>query len=360
MDQNQNTGLLLRDPEQTDWIAGAETGIAYEEVNPEADWKCFLPNPEKQKGRLVETMACVSFSALNCIETQINRMISLGQIPENDLTMLKVLGFIDSAGKFNASDRFVAKMSGTTKSGNYLTSVWNAIHNFGLVAESDWPFDMQEFDWDTYYREIPTGIIEKAARIKEIFDFNYEFVFPGASIDARKTIRENIKQAPLQLAAPVCSPWGTTNLITKCGITNPGHATEIYAYDYGVDVKIFDTYDPYNKRIEWEYPMPYIMKGVVALKQPVVAPEMFSHSFGRTIKYGERSDEVVALQNALKIDGTFPLDVDSTGYYGNITRNAVRIFSKKYQVADDNELAVVDGKWVGPKTRCKLNELFNK
>lgn len=90
------------------------------------------------------------------------------------------------------------------------------------------------------------------------------------------------------------------------------------------------------------------------------APKEFSHQFARDIVFSETSDEVKALQNALKIDGAFPKEVKDTGYYGKITQQAVKDFQKKYKVAPSWELWLVNGRRVGAKTRKKLNELFNK
>jgi hypothetical protein len=89
-------------------------------------------------------------------------------------------------------------------------------------------------------------------------------------------------------------------------------------------------------------------------EQPV-----FKHNFYRDIVFGERSEEVRALQKALKIDGTFPQNIPETGYYGEITRRAVFEFQKKYKVASLNEILFVRGRRVGVKTRSKLNQLFN-
>jgi hypothetical protein len=74
-------------------------------------------------------------------------------------------------------------------------------------------------------------------------------------------------------------------------------------------------------------------------------------------KHEAQKVDVVALQNVLKVQGTFPLDRDSTGYYGAVTAKAVLEFQKKYQVAPDTELDLLQGRLIGPKTLAKLNEL---
>src|SRR3972149_4039603 len=113
MDSNTSTtnyGVILG-TRSTDWLVGA---IQYEERNPSGDWTSCLPPGEWQKDLQthVDTMACVSFSALNSIEVQ-----------EKFLTGKQV----------DYSDRFTATMSGTTSQGNYLWKVADSLRKDGLV-----------------------------------------------------------------------------------------------------------------------------------------------------------------------------------------------------------------------------------
>lgn len=68
--------------------------------------------------------------------------------------------------------------------------------------------------------------------------------------------------------------------------------------------------------------------------------------------------DVVQLQNILKYEGFFPVNVESSGIYGSITANAVLGFQKKYEVADEQTLDLLNGRQVGPSTLAKLNQLF--
>jgi len=56
------------------------------------------------------------------------------------------------------------------------------------------------------------------------------------------------------------------------------------------------------------------------------------------------------LQDCLKFEGVFPLNVDSTGVYGSITKQAVKDFQKKYGLEQVGT--------VGPLTSAKLKELY--
>lgn len=85
------------------------------------------------------------------------------------------------------------------------------------------------------------------------------------------------------------------------------------------------------------------------------------HTFLRDLSFSEVvliDAEVQALQDCLKYEGVFPVDRDSTGYYGAITAKAVMDFQRKYGVATEAEIVELQGRRVGPKTRAALNELF--
>lgn len=77
----------------------------------------------------------------------------------------------------------------------------------------------------------------------------------------------------------------------------------------------------------------------------------FSHHFVFVLKYASKSDEVQCLQKALQLNGCFPLNINTTNYFGQITLNAVKIFQKKYGLKPDGV--------VGKNTNAQLNTLFD-
>ena len=78
--------------------------------------------------------------------------------------------------------------------------------------------------------------------------------------------------------------------------------------------------------------------------------------FTKIMRFGERSSEVMRLQDRLKLEGYFPTHIDSTGYYGEITRQAVEKYQRANNVASEWELNLVQGRIVGPKTLKLLNK----
>lgn len=75
-------------------------------------------------------------------------------------------------------------------------------------------------------------------------------------------------------------------------------------------------------------------------------------------KHEAQKADVVALQDILRYEGTFPKNVSSTGYYGATTARAVLAFQRKYSVASAAELNSLQGRRVGEKTLAKLNQLY--
>lgn len=70
-------------------------------------------------------------------------------------------------------------------------------------------------------------------------------------------------------------------------------------------------------------------------------------SSSRLLVFGETSAEVVALQNRLKVLGYFPSNLNSTGYFGSLTLNAVKAFQTKNGLTADGV--------VGSVTAASLN-----
>ena len=260
----ENTGVIFREQKE-DYIAGT---VPYEEICD--DWTPYLPKGEKQHSVYFDSMACVSYSATSDIEIQLNCMLAHSLISEDAVKFFSDNGYLIN-GKFNFSDRFTAKMSGTTKDGNYLQKVWDSIKHDGLLPESDWAYPRLQrtpvFDWNDYYKEIPQELKDKAKKVLDYLDFVYEWVFQNKTIaytnNELAEFKRELKQAPLQLAAPTCD-WNGKQPIEPCGKTRASHATVIYKiddliYDY-------DSYDDFTKQLSLKYIMPWVMKGVVTLK----------------------------------------------------------------------------------------------
>lgn len=81
--------------------------------------------------------------------------------------------------------------------------------------------------------------------------------------------------------------------------------------------------------------------------------------FKTDLNYGKIGAEVTLLQRILKIDPRIYTSEKATGYFGNITKQAVIRFQEKYKEDILTPLGLTNGTgFVGGTTRAKLNELY--
>ncbi len=210
-----------------DYKAGVFTFISYEERNPSGDWRPYLPTKEIQYGK-EDSLSCVSFSACNAIEAQIKFL---------------------TGHEINFSDRWLAKMSGTTIEGNWLYKVGDTVRQYGLVLETDYPTP-PNYTFNEYHADIPQPLYdtlkEKATAFLRKWDVKTEFV-PATKADMLK----HLKHAPLQIVIP-------------------GHAILNFLCEEDV-VNYFDTYAPHEKKT------PY--RNVQAAYKYVLTPKTMAKKF---------------------------------------------------------------------------------
>lgn len=211
----KNHGVLPRIDHETAWVAGA---IPYEVRNESGNWYPYLVQGEKQYFSNFDTMSCVSFATNNVMEIQIKHQTGVEK---------------------NFSDRYLAKLSGTTQRGNYVSTVLDTFRKFGAVDESVWPKPAEPTTWESYMSDIPQSVIDQA----EKYDVQYEYV--GNTPDA---IKYHLKHAPLLITVP---GHEVTGVVVDADDT---HLTILDDYIFNVDpnqpfvrkTKISDITDVYK------------------------------------------------------------------------------------------------------------------
>lgn len=205
----------------TDYVAGVSSPIIYQARNPSGDWRPYKVTRENQFDNVADFMACVTFSGLSSIETQ--NLFLTGK-------------------ELNFSDRFTAKMSGTTEEGNYLYKVGDSIRNDGLVLESDYPMT-PNMTWAEYYASIPQALINKAVK----YDIKYEFIHY-----TQADLLYHLKQSPIQ-------------------VVTPGHARlGLYCEQDVLD--LLDSYPPYDESVNYAT-ITTAMKYVLTLTKPPMSED---------------------------------------------------------------------------------------
>lgn len=224
------TGLRYDVPRTHDWRVGSTSPLIFNIIRDDGQWDDFLPEHEMQISKHFDSKACVTFSALNQIEI-------LHKALYQEI--------------YNGSDRAIAKLSGTTKEGNWLYRVADTIREYGIPSESIYPYPrMQDgFDWDDFYKEVDLEVINDGKEYKKKYQLNYEFV-PMVGADS---IVEALKYTPLQVIGAYPSTQNAINGIIPQRSAMIDHAFTIYGYDKGNYFKVLDHYTEQKKKVAWDY-----------------------------------------------------------------------------------------------------------
>ena len=206
----KNYGVILGDAPDT-YRAGRVGGaLPFILRNESGNWDSDLPAEERQSNDNGDSMACVTFSELNGVETQEFHLNVTGEHPEY-------------------SDRWIAKMSGTTPQGNYLYKVADAIRKFGLVKEASYPKPSAPWTWEQYHSEISEPLLSQLKAEGQEWLKKWDVKYESVAVDKASLMR-HLKMAPLTVVIP-------------------GHA--ILNFQTTADViRYFDTYPPHKKYIE--------------------------------------------------------------------------------------------------------------
>lgn len=235
--------IIITPPIPGTHILGGYNGVPSEPINTVGIWTPYLPSDERQHSLYFDTAACVTYSALNVIETVLNYKIDHKLISTENYKWLKDNGYLDENDKVNFSDRHIAKLSGTTKEGNYLHIVIESIKEWGLVPEAVWNYPRDQrtpvFDRAEYYKTIPQSVKNIGLEFKKRFKIE-------AELEYKRNWTEALKYSPIQV---VVYAWPKPeNGIYPRVDNNQNHA--IIKIEGN---NIYDTYRPHIKTLAENY-----------------------------------------------------------------------------------------------------------
>jgi len=263
-----NHGLIKEDISPEDHILGAETPTQpiFSKIMPPSggviDWVNDEPEFEDQRVGGTDTMACVSFSADNCIEYICNHKM------KEDAEFKKFLndnGLIKN-DKANFSDRRTAKGSGTTREGNTVRSVGDYLRNNYFCPEDLWP--MIPSGWDEYYKVMPREIEQYGSKVKPYFELFYKYLptDPKNSmyLSSRDQIWDGLQYSPVWASVDgryqfdedgyVKGGWNEEGKVGTDGFQDWTHRITIRGGVYGKYWIIHDHYTNQIRKFNWNYP----------------------------------------------------------------------------------------------------------
>lgn len=244
MPELKQYGLIIpQEQNPKDWRFGGVSGADKVVLREDGQYQNFLPKVEYQHAVYFDTMACVTFSALNCLEIYQN-----------------VRGI-----NANYSDRFTAKMSGTTNRGNSLVNVAESIRKDGVIPEEDWAFPRLQrqpvFEWEDYYQEIPDELKMKGKRWALENTVQWEWI-------PMSRLQDALKYAPIQVTMRAGIKPNKDGLYTDGGSRARNHAVTLVGYKEGEYWEVFDHYQGNEiRRMVWDYDFIWAMQFTIAHKK---------------------------------------------------------------------------------------------
>lgn len=224
----RNYGLIIDPIKQEDYLFGADNEIGGLVLKLDGQWLDCLPPGEKQFNYGFEPAACASFGTLNAIEILLR----------NDYQDIE-----------NFSDRFLAKMSGTTKAGNSPQTVAETLRHNGVCFQAQWDITPDLTDWDKWYAEIPQSIKTLAQQFPAEYYFTHEYVTTGAT-----TLKSALQYSPLGITVSAWDKDPATGLYVSTFPNN--HWVVLVGYKDQEYWIVYDTYDEngdFVKHLAWNH-----------------------------------------------------------------------------------------------------------
>lgn len=226
------------------------------------DWLPYLTKPYETQYTGFDQLNCVTKSGMHVVEAILNYCYKEKKFPLPQMyELIEKGGYLNDQGFIDLSERFTAKMAGTTKKGLGMDAFWNSINAHGFVPKKIWP-EANITDWDTYYAEIPEDVKKAGLLSKEIFQWVWKVELNNSWITPpMNTIKEVLKTSPIHFATCLCNR-DSAGVMRYCGQKIYQHAMTLYQIDDYQE--ILDQYDPFLRKSEAVYPLGCAIK--VALK----------------------------------------------------------------------------------------------
>jgi len=302
------------------YILGGYKSLGGTILQPDRDWRPFVPAHQETQNLGFETNACTNFGTANALEILLNRL------------------FKDTR---DFSDRWYAKASGTSvaSGGNSPHTVAEFARLSGLVNEEKWPFDVSIESVEEFYADFPKELYTTASKLLDEFTLKHEWVPSDA-----QSLYDALQYSPLGFSTYAWVRDGDMYYRPQ-GSSDTHWVVLIYA-EWEKYWLVLDSYKDENalfKKIRWNS-LPMQAKRYAITRSP--------HIFLKNLGFQMVDPEVEYLQKAL-VSLNYLIPHAVTNVYGIETRSAVAAFQNDHGIFGNA------GMNVGPKTRNALNIALN-
>lgn len=235
-------GFQYKPTKKGQWFVGSKKAtvrFGAQTLNPTGQWGEFVPAYEKQSQNGVEPYDCTVANSLKAW-----------------ITLSNFLGF--SLPK-NASERFNAIMAQIKPPGANPHDVCESIRTWGMVNEDALPFNEDIKSIVDFYHPDPmdAGLIAEAKKIVQRYDLGHEYLFNDPPVGSRTPNKPAIIKSALSRGTVCASVYGWKTNADGLYYKSPGdideHWTMITGYVDGQYWVVDDSYEPFVKRLAWDF-----------------------------------------------------------------------------------------------------------
>lgn len=234
MNKIKNFGYIEREITEDNYILGGILSAPFEILQESGQWNDFLPENEEQRKEGFDTFGCTQYATLNALEILIKR--KFGEIK-------------------NYSERYVGVMAENIPTGNDPHNTAEAIRHFGNVDDYQLPFSVNLKSFEEYYAPKPMTkhYLDIGNNWLKEYDLKHEWVFGNFTSLKNKQIKikEALKSSPVGVS--VVAWFERNELYYKPEGQRENHWTICIGYKENEYWIIYDSYDGYIKKLEWNY-----------------------------------------------------------------------------------------------------------
>lgn len=229
----ERIGVLIG-KDKFDWQYGANSSIVRDVLVKDGDWKPYQVEHEKQWTGTYDTLFCVTYSALASIGALFMYHLKNNLISSDNVKWLKDNGYFKN-GFINFNERFTGTLGETTNQGAYQFKVANAIKNYGLIPQDNFPL-ADNFNDNIDKKFITQEMYNLGKEFLKRFSINYEWT---------EDLKESLQYSPVQVIVKFANYDKPEDILKPEGELN--HAVEgVFAtVEYNL---IRDTYWQIYKR----------------------------------------------------------------------------------------------------------------
>mgnify|MGYP000919563887 CR=1 FL=1 len=222
----RQTGFFHDPSEDTEqWVFGATSQIEAPVLEPDRDWRPYLPSKEIQNKLGYDPLDCASHNTLTAVEILLRRVLGIQR---------------------DYSDRRLAYVTGTYRKGgndpHYVAEVFRASHE---VQEALWPYSDNLDTVEKFYATPPSNLTTIALNTKDI-EFKHDTIRGGA-----EEIWEALKYSPVCISVNLNS-IDENGYYHKVGNVADDHWTVIVHGEHGEYFELFDSAEPITKKLRWD------------------------------------------------------------------------------------------------------------